>query len=107
MGSVNRSASWIAEYAAARVALAHGRVESRPPLRLSLDVLAQHCVTLALGGGFEPRQLLAEVAPAMLKAQKLILEPLSDDEQTVFTRLLRQLVTKNNDLSRAPSDGVS
>ncbi|MEO6138964.1 MAG: DNA ligase-associated DEXH box helicase, partial [Luteimonas sp.] len=51
----------LAEYAAARVALAHGRVESRPPLRLSLDVLAQHCVTLALGGGFEPRQLLAEV----------------------------------------------
>ncbi|QOY63736.1 ligase-associated DNA damage response DEXH box helicase [Lysobacter sp. H21R4] len=51
----------LAEYAAARVALAHGRVESRPPLRLSLDVLAQHCVTLALGGGFEPAQLLEEV----------------------------------------------
>lgn len=51
----------LAEYAAARVALAHGRVESRPPLRLSLDVLAQHCVTLALGGGFEPNALLAEV----------------------------------------------
>ncbi|WP_305805152.1 ligase-associated DNA damage response DEXH box helicase [Stenotrophomonas sp. YIM B06876] len=51
----------LAEYAAARVALAHGRVESRPPPRLSLDVLAQHCVTLALGGGFEPARLLAEV----------------------------------------------
>ncbi len=51
----------LAEYAAARVALAHGRVESRPPPRLSLDVLAQHCVTLALGGGFEPDRLLAEV----------------------------------------------
>ena len=51
------------------------------------------------------RQLLAEVAPAMLKAQQLILEPLNGDEQVEFTRLLRQLVAKNNDLSRAPSDG--
>jgi MarR family transcriptional regulator, lower aerobic nicotinate degradation pathway regulator len=50
------------------------------------------------------RQLLIEVAPAMLKAQQLILEPLSKDEQAEFTRLLRQLVTKNNELSRAPSD---
>ena len=51
----------LAEYAAARRALASGRVESRPPPRLSLDVLAQHCVTLALGGGFQPDALLAEV----------------------------------------------
>ena len=51
----------LAEYAAARRALASGRVESRPPPRLSLDVLAQHCVTLALGGGFEPDALLAGV----------------------------------------------
>jgi len=50
------------------------------------------------------RQLLSEVAPAMLKAQQLILEPLSDDEQAMFIRLLRQLVAKNNELSRAPSD---
>jgi len=51
----------LAEYAAARQALAAGRIESRPPPRLSLDVLAQHCVTLALGGGFQPDALLAEV----------------------------------------------
>lgn len=51
----------LAEYAAARAALSHGRVEARLPPRLSLDVLAQHCVTLALGGGFEPGGLLAEV----------------------------------------------
>ena len=50
------------------------------------------------------RQLLTAVAPSMLKAQQLILEPLSQEEQAEFTRLLRQLVTKNNDLSRAPSD---
>lgn len=51
----------LAEYAATREALAGGRIEARPPPRLSLDVLAQHCVTLALGGGFEPDALLAEV----------------------------------------------
>jgi len=51
----------LAEYAAARTALSHGRVEARPPPLLSLDVLAQHCVTLALGGGFDPVRLLAEV----------------------------------------------
>src|SRR5690606_41073545 len=42
-------------------ALREGQIESRPPPLLSLDVLAQHCVTLALGGGFEPDALLAEV----------------------------------------------
>ncbi len=51
----------LAEYAAARIALAHGRIEARPPLRLSLDVLAQHCITLALGGGFESEALYAEI----------------------------------------------
>ena len=49
------------EYAAARDAIAAGRIESRPPLQLSLDVLAQHCVTLALGGGFDEHALLREV----------------------------------------------
>ncbi|MEN1925638.1 ligase-associated DNA damage response DEXH box helicase [Luteimonas qiangzhengi] len=51
----------LAEYAAARRALAAGRIESRPPPRLSLDVLAQHCVTLALGGGFQADALREEV----------------------------------------------
>lgn len=49
------------EYAAARRAIAHGQIEARPPPRLSLDVLAQHCVTLALGGGFQADALLREV----------------------------------------------
>lgn len=49
------------EYAAARAAIAQGEIEARTPLRLSLDVLSQHCVTLALGGGFDAPALLAEV----------------------------------------------
>jgi ATP-dependent helicase Lhr and Lhr-like helicase len=51
----------LAEYAAARAALADGEIEARPPPTLSLDVLAQHCVTLALGGGFEADALRDEV----------------------------------------------
>lgn len=51
----------LVEYAAARAAIARGAIESRRPPRLSLDVLAQHCVTLALGGGFDASALLAEV----------------------------------------------
>ncbi|HXH01104.1 MAG TPA: helicase-related protein, partial [Xanthomonadaceae bacterium] len=49
------------EYAAAREAIAAGAIEARRPPRLSLDVLAQHCVTLALGGGFRAGDLLQEV----------------------------------------------
>jgi len=49
------------EYAAARQAIARGAIESRPPPRGSLDVLAQHAVTLALGGGFEADALYREV----------------------------------------------
>ncbi|HVJ38430.1 MAG TPA: ligase-associated DNA damage response DEXH box helicase [Stenotrophomonas sp.] len=51
----------LAEYAAARRALAHGRIEARPPPRLCLDVLAQHCISCALGGGFRADALFSEV----------------------------------------------
>ncbi len=48
------------EFAAVRKALAEGRIEARRPLRMGLDVLAQHLVTRALGGGFECDEALAE-----------------------------------------------
>lgn len=51
----------LVEYAAARRAVARDAIEPRLPLQLSLDVLAQHCVTLALGGGFDGDALLTEV----------------------------------------------
>lgn len=49
------------EAAAVRDAIHDGHIESRPPLGKPLDVLAQHAVTIAVGGGFEERQLLDEV----------------------------------------------
>ena len=51
----------LVEYAAARRAVARGAIEARHPPRLSLDVLAQHCVSCALGGGFTADALFAEV----------------------------------------------
>ncbi len=51
----------LVEYAAARRALARGSVEARRPLHLSLDVLAQHCVSCALGGGFDADALFEQV----------------------------------------------
>ena len=49
------------DVAAARDALAAGAIESRPPVEQPLDLLAQHAVTIAVGGGFRPEELLAEV----------------------------------------------
>ena len=49
------------DVAAARDALAAGAIESRPPVEQPLDLLAQHAVTVAVGGGFVPEELLAEV----------------------------------------------
>lgn len=49
------------EGAAARAAIAAGQIEARPSPQQPLDVLVQHLVTVALGGGFEPEALYAEV----------------------------------------------
>ena len=52
----------------------------------------------------EGEALLAQVVPAMQRAQLRMLDPLSPAERTEFMRLLHRLVTANNELSRAPSE---
>ncbi len=47
--------------------------------------------------------LLADIEPAMLRAQERMLAPLPPDERQEFMRMLQVLVTANNELSRAPS----
>jgi ATP-dependent Lhr-like helicase len=64
----------LAEVAAARRAHELGRIEARRPLTRSLDVLAQHLVTLATGPGFRADDLLAEVRRTHAYAE------LTDDE---------------------------
>ena len=51
----------LVEIVAARHALQAGNIEAREPQVLSLDVLAQHLVTIALGSGFQQQAMLAEV----------------------------------------------
>jgi ATP-dependent Lhr-like helicase len=51
----------LVEVAAARDAVKAGAIESRLPVERPLDVLAQHVVTVALGGGFRPDDLREEV----------------------------------------------
>lgn len=50
------------------------------------------------------RALLEAAIPAMLRAQKRILEPLPAAERKLFMKMLRALVQANNAESRAPSD---
>ncbi len=58
---VPTSALDLVDIAAARSAMEGGRIEGREGLARPLDVLAQHLVTCALGGGFEERELLSQV----------------------------------------------
>ncbi|MBA1203364.1 ligase-associated DNA damage response DEXH box helicase [Pseudomonas capeferrum] len=51
----------LVEAAAARHALQAGQIEARRSPQLCLDVLVQHLVSMALGSGFRPAELLAEV----------------------------------------------
>ncbi len=50
------------------------------------------------------RALLVQALPAMRRAQRRMLEPLPANERVEFMRMLRTLVTANNELSRAPSE---
>ena len=51
----------LVEVAAARAAMSRGAIESRDPIDRPLDLLAQHLITLALGGGFTRAEVLAEL----------------------------------------------
>jgi DNA-binding MarR family transcriptional regulator len=52
----------------------------------------------------EGQALLDEVTPGMQRAQLRMLAPLPKAERAEFMRMLRVLVTANNDLSRAPRE---
>ncbi|NWE37324.1 DNA ligase-associated DEXH box helicase, partial [Pseudomonas gingeri] len=54
----------LVEAAAAQDAIAERRIEARQSPHKPLDVLVQHLVSMALGGGFVPDALLEEVRSA-------------------------------------------
>ena len=49
------------EFSAARHAIQKRHIEPHEPITMALDVLAQHVVTVAAGGGFDSRELFEEV----------------------------------------------
>ncbi|MGV3710662.1 MAG: ligase-associated DNA damage response DEXH box helicase [Gemmatimonas sp.] len=51
----------LVEIAAARDAIAAGKIESRNPVDRPLDLLTQHLLTLAVGGGFTREEVLPEL----------------------------------------------
>jgi ATP-dependent Lhr-like helicase len=79
------------EVAAARDGIESGAVESRLPVERPLDVLVQHLVTVALGGGFRSDELLAEVRTTHAYAE------LRDDEW----RWAMDFVTRGGEALRA------
>jgi DNA-binding MarR family transcriptional regulator len=52
------------------------------------------------------RALLRAAMPSILRAQERMLEPLPTRDKAEFMRMLRILVTANNEFSRAPSDSA-
>jgi DNA-binding MarR family transcriptional regulator len=50
--------------------------------------------------------MLDAIVPAIVRAQDRMLEPLPPQERGEFMRMLRTLVAANNELSRAPSEGL-
>ncbi|MEI8212167.1 MAG: ligase-associated DNA damage response DEXH box helicase [Planctomycetota bacterium] len=64
----------LVEFAAAKDAIQHGKMEARPLLNKPLDVLVQHAVTIAIGGGFTSEDLLEEVRTTQA------FQSLTDDE---------------------------
>jgi ATP-dependent helicase Lhr and Lhr-like helicase len=74
----------LVEAAAVRDAVSRKKIESRLSLNAPLDVLAQHCVTVALGGGFRPGGRLAEVR------ETAAYEHLSDENWTWVLDFIRR-----------------
>ena len=78
------------------------RLETRKLVRRNASSTDRHVrlLTLSQAG----RALLDATVPSILRAQEQMLEPLPAPERAEFMRMLRTLVTANNELSRAPSD---
>lgn len=78
------------------------RLEGRALVQRNADPVDRRVRRLTLTAAGET--LLAQVVPAMQRAQQRMLAPLPEAERGEFMRMLRTLVTANNELSRAPSD---
>src|SRR5690606_13179669 len=90
------------EAAAAQAAVAERRVEARQSPEKPLDVLVQHLISMALGGGFYAEQMVDEVRSAWAYRD------LSEDEwqwALAFIRYGGHSLTAYPDYRRAEPDG--
>jgi len=78
------------------------RLEGRGLMQRSASPEDRRVRLLSLTG--DGQDLLDAIEPDMLNAQERILAPLPKAERSEFMRMLRELVTANNELSRAPSE---
>ena len=78
------------------------RLEARGLMQRSASAQDRRVRLLSLTR--EGQALLNAIEPDLLQAQERILAPLPKRERSEFMRMLRTLVTANNELSRAPSD---
>jgi len=78
------------------------RLEARGLMQRSASPQDRRVRLLSLTA--EGQAVLDALVPDMLKAQERILAPLPVAERAEFMRMLRALVTTNNELSRAPSE---
>ena len=103
------------EAAAARRAALAGQVESRHSPNKPLDVLVQHLVTVALGGGFDADQLFEEVrsAYAYRELQReefdwaLAFVERGGESLTAYPEYHRVKLDENTGLWRVPDRGIA
>ena len=79
------------------------RLEARSLMQRTASPQGRRVHLLSLSGAGQA--LLGAIEPGMLPAQNRILAPLPEADRPEFMRMLRALVSANNALSRAPSDG--
>ena len=79
------------------------RLEARGLLQRNASPDDRRVRLLTLTGA--GHELLALAIPGMLRAQERMLQPLPKRERAEFMRMLQALVSANNELSRAPSEG--
>jgi DNA-binding MarR family transcriptional regulator len=79
------------------------RLEARGLLGRTVSSSDRRVRQLALTD--EGLAVLADMQPAMLRAQDRILAPLPRGERREFMRMMKTLVDANNELSRAPAEG--
>lgn len=78
------------------------RLESRGLMQRDASAEDRRVRLLKLTG--EGHTLLEALVPYVLRAQERMLAPLPKSQRSEFMRMLRVLVTANNEMSRAPSD---